>query len=210
MARALLAAGEAAAASGPPAVLRLGVDGAVDGDRALVADALVAVLEARAAPVLRVRAGDFLRPRSVRLESGADDPDAGYEAWYDTWALLREVLDPLAPGGSGEWLPTLWDAARDRATRAPRLDAPPGAVLVLDGPFLLRRELAGAFDAVAHQSTSPAAIARRCPAADVTRVSGAWARYLDEARPTTAADVLVRAEDPRRPALVVAGGRERR
>ena len=205
MARALLAAGEAAAPSRPPAATRLGVDGAVPGDRVLVADALAALLEADARPVLRVGAEDFLRPRSVRLESGPDDPDAGYEAWYDTWALLREVLDPLAPGGSGRWLPTLWDVASDRATRAPRRDAPPGAVLVLDGPFLLRWELAGAFDAVVHLSTSPAAIARRCAAPDARRVAGGWARYLDETDPAGRAEVLARAEDPRRPALVVAG-----
>lgn len=204
MARALLAAGEAAATGGPPVVVRLGVDGAVPSDRALVADALAALLADAARPVLRVSAEDFLRPRSVRLESGPDDPDAGYEAWYDTWALLREVLDPLAPGGPGRWLPTLWDTARDRATRAPRLDAPPGAVLVLDGPFLLRWELSGAFDAVAHLSTSPAAIARRCPAPERRRVAGAWARYVDETTPAERAEVLARAEDPRRPALVVA------
>ena len=208
MARALLAAGEAARrgpVGGPPAALRLGVDGAVSGDRALVTDALAAVLESRANPVLPVSAEDFLRPRSVRLESGREDPDAGYESWYDTSALLREVLDPLAPGGSGRWLPTLWDTARDRATRAPRRVAPPGAVLVLDGPFLLRWELAGAFDAVAHLTTSPAAITRRCPAPDAARVTGAWARYLDETAPAERADVLARAEDPRRPALVVTG-----
>lgn len=209
MARALLAAGEAALRAlhddAPPAALRLGVDAAVPGDRALVADALTALLAGDARPVLRVRAEDFLRPRSVRLESGPHDPDAGYESWYDTYALLREVLDPLSPGGSRRWLPTLWDAERDRATRERPRDAPPGAVLVLDGPFLLRWELSGAFDAVAHLSTSAAAIARRTHAADTARVGGAWARYLDETGPAARADVLARAEDPRRPALVGAG-----
>lgn len=209
MARALLAAGEAVRRArpddGPPAALRLGVDAAVPGDRALVAEALSALLVSDARPVLRVGAEDFLRPRSVRLESGPHDPDAGYESWYDTYALLREVLDPLAPGGSGRWLPTLWDADRDRATREPSREAPLGAVLVLDGPFLLRWELSGAFDAVAHLGTSPAAITRRTPAADAVRVSGAWARYLDETEPAERADVLARAEDPHRPALVVAG-----
>ncbi len=202
MAAALLAAGEAACPGGLPAVLRLGVDGAVPGDRVLVADALEASLGARARPVLRVSAEDFLRPRSVRLEHGADDPGSGWERWYDDAALLREVLDPLAPGGGGLWLPTLWDVGRDRATRAERRRAPAGAVLVLDGPFLLRWELSGAFDAVAHLVTSRAAITRRCAAQDVARTTGAWARYLDETEPEHRAEVLVRAEDPARPALV--------
>lgn len=202
VAAALLAAGEAAGPGRPPAALRLGVDGAVATDRRLVADALDALLSAAARPVLRVSAEDFLRPRSVRLEAGPDDAGSGYERWYDDGALLREVLEPLAPGGSGLWLATLWDAQRDRATRAQRREAPAGAVLVLDGPFLLRWELSGAFDAVAHLATSPAAIARRSPAADAVRTTGAWARYLDETDPGPRAEVLVRAEDPARPALV--------
>ena len=164
-----------------------------------------AALSAAGRTVLRVSAEDFLRPRSVRLEHGADDPDAGYERWYDTSALLREVLDPLAPGGSGQWLPALWDAAADRATRAPRRPAPPGAVLVLDGPFLLRWELSGALDAVAHLQTSPAAQRRRLDPGDAVRVPGAWERYLAETDPASRADVLVRCEDPRHPALVLPG-----
>ncbi len=186
----------------PPGVLRLGVDAAVPDDARAFADAAAAAAERRGRAVLRVSAEDFLRPRSVRLEHGADDPDAGYGARYDTAALLREVLDPLAPGGRGRWLPALWDPGRDRATRAERRPAPPGAVLVLDGPFLLRWELAGALDVVVHLQTSAAAVGRRLPPADRPRVLGAWARYLEEADPAARADVLVRAEDPRRPAVV--------
>ncbi|SDQ72560.1 hypothetical protein [Quadrisphaera sp. DSM 44207] len=182
---------------------RVGVDGAVPGDRARIADALEEALRREGRRVLRVSAEDFLRPRSVRLEHGADDPDAGYERWYDTSALLREVLDPLAPGGSGRWLPSLWDPVPDRATRAPRQHAPPGAVLVLDGPFLLRWEMAGALDLVVHLQTSPAAQRRRLPPRDVERATGAWARYLAETDPAARADVLVRCEDPAHPALVL-------
>lgn len=153
--------------------------------------------------MLRVSAENFLRPRSLRLEHGPHDPDAGYEGWYDTYALLREVLDPLGPGGAGTWLPALWDAERDRATRQSRRAAPPGAVLVLTGPFLLRWELSGALDAVVHLQTSAAAQRRRLPAADVDRVVGAWARYLEETDPASRADLVVRCEDPRHPALVL-------
>ncbi len=179
------------------------MDGAVPGDRRVVTEALADVVERTAAAALRVDAEDFLRQRSVRLERGPDDPDAGYRAWYDTAALRREVLDPLAPGASQRWLPTLWDAARDRATRAPRELAPPGAVLVLGGPHLLREELDGALDVVVHLQTSPAAITRRTSEADRTRVLGAWALYLGEARPHWRAGVVVRCEDPAHPALVL-------
>ncbi|MGQ7297364.1 uridine kinase [Quadrisphaera sp. KR29] len=179
------------------------MDAAVPADAAVVADAVVAALEAEGRPVLRVSAEDYLRPRSLRLEHGPSDPDAGYEGWYDAYALLREVLDPLGPGGAGTWLPALWDAERDRATRQPRRQAPPGAVLVLSGPFLLRWEMSGALDAVVHLQTSPAAQRRRLDPRDADRVVGAWARYLEETDPAARADLVARCEDPRHPALVV-------
>ncbi|MEH3075186.1 MAG: hypothetical protein PGN11_00670 [Quadrisphaera sp.] len=179
------------------------MDAAVPADAAVVAGAVVEALEREGRAVLRVDAEDYLRPRSLRLEHGPADPDVGYEGWYDTYALLREVLDPLAPDGAGTWLPALWDAERDRATRQERLTAPPGAVLVLTGPFLLRWELSGALDAVVHLQTSPAAQRRRLSAADADRVVGAWARYLEETDPASRADLVVRCEDPRHPALVL-------
>lgn len=182
---------------------RVGVDGAVPADTRFVADAVAEAVEAAGRPVARVSAEDFLRPRSVRLEHGPDDADAGYERWYDWSALRREVLDPLGPGGAGTWLPTLWDASVDRATRTPRREAAPGTVAVVDGPFLLRWETADALDLSVHLVVSAAARARRLPAADVPRVSGAWDRYVTETDPAGRADVVLLLERPAAPALLV-------
>jgi len=182
--------------------VRVGVDAAVPADGELVAGAVADALAAQGAGVLRVRARDFLRPRSVRLAAGPTDAGTGYEAWTDHLALRREVLDPLGPGGAGTWLPTLWDEEADRATRAPRRAAAPGSVLVLDGPFLLRWETADALELSVHLLVSDAAVRRRLPAADAERQTGAWARYVEETDPVPRADLVVRAEDPRRPALV--------
>lgn len=181
---------------------RVAVDGAVAADTGALADLVADALLAEGRPVLRVRAQDFLRPRSVRLEHGADDTDAGYDRWVDHLALRREVLDPLGPDGDLRWLPTLWDAGRDRATRAPREQAPVGSTLVLDGPFLLRWETADAVDVAVHLIAGDAALARRLPARDVRRVQGAWARYTEETWPQERADLVVRVEHPDRPAVL--------
>ncbi len=181
--------------------VRVAVDGAVDDDARALATGIGDELRGRGRRVLPVSADSFLRPRSVRLEYGRDDPDAGYERWVDHEALRREVLDPLGPDGDGHWLPTLWDVATDRATRAPREPAPPGAVLVVSGPYLLRWETADAFDVSVHLQTSAAALERRLPPADRRRVPGAWRRYVDETWPPERADVVVRADHPDRPAV---------
>ncbi|WP_037601852.1 nucleoside/nucleotide kinase family protein [Streptacidiphilus rugosus] len=187
-----------AALPGPWA--RVAVDGADAARPGELADALVAPLRLRGRPVQRVHARDFLRPASLRFEFGRQDADAYLDRWLDAGALFREVFDPLEPGGSGLVLPTLWDAATDRATRAERVPLPPGGVLLLDGPLLLGRWFP--LDLTVHLHLSPAALERRT-APEQHWTLPALARYEAEQQPQQAADMTVRADDPRRPALVV-------
>jgi hypothetical protein len=151
-------------------------------------------------PCLVVRVADYLRPASLRLERGRDDPDAFYDDWVDVAGLRREVLDPCGPGGSRRVLPTLWDATRDRASRADYLLLAREAVIVVDGWFLLRDDLP--FDLTVHVALSPAARARRVPDADMERELPAYDRYDQQARPVDRSDVVVRADDPRHPAVI--------
>ena len=180
--------------------LRLAVDGAPAARPAELADAVAERLRLLGRPALRISAESFLRPASLRLEYGHQDPDAYYDGWLDSNALFREVFDPLEPGGSGLVLPALRDARADRALRTAPVPLPPGGVLVLDGPLLLGRWFP--LDLTVHLHLSPAALARRTPAEQQWTLP-AFARYQDEARPAEAADLVVRADDPRRPALVV-------
>jgi len=179
-------------------VLRVAVDGHPAASPGTLADALVDPLRLRGRPVLRVSAEWFLRPASLRFERGRTDPDAFYDDRLDVAGLRREVLDPLGPGGSGLYLPTLWDPESDRATRAQYEQAPAGAVLVLDGTLLLGRELP--LDLTVHLRLSAGARKRQVPPADRWALP-AYARYEQEADPERSADVLVRFDDPRHPAL---------
>jgi len=182
-------------------VVRLGVDGAVDAETGAVADLIAQAALAQGTPVLRVRASDFLHRRSVRLEHGPHDVDAAFDRWVDWGSLLREVLDPLVDPADLTWLPRLRDPATDRAVKDPARTAAPGALLVLDGPYLLRWELSGALDVVVHLQTSSPALRRRFAEADDPRPQ-AWARYLGETDPASRADLIVRFDHPDRPAVV--------
>lgn len=182
-----------------PGPRRLAVDGPpwslVD-----VETPLRAALAVRGRGMHLVHVQDFLRPASLRLERGRDDPDAFYESWLDLDALRREVLDPLTPGGDGRFLPALWDAERDRATRAGYVDADERTVVVVRGWFLLGLGLP--FDLTVHLALSPPARRRRVPPDDAARELPAYDRYDEEARPVDVADVVVLADDPRRPAVI--------
>lgn len=181
---------------------RVGIDGPVAEDAAALADAVATALEARAVPVARVRARDFLRARSLRLEYGRDNPDSYYHQWYDVAALRREALDPLGPGGSGRWLTRLRDPDTDRSAREPARTAAPGTVLVVDGRFLLRDDVRPGLDLTVHLDVGAAARARRVPAAEAALVLPAWERYLAEWQPARLADLVVRHDHPDRPAVV--------
>jgi len=177
----------------------------VEQDAVDLADAVAARLSASAVPVARIRAGDFLRARSIRLERGRDDPEAFYDLWYDFAALRREVLDPLGVGGRGTWLPRLRDPHTDRSVREPVRMAAPGTVAVVDGRFLLRDDVRPGFDLTVHLAVSPAAQNRRLPADERARVVPAWARYLAECRPAEIADVVAKFDHPDRPAVLSPG-----
>jgi len=182
----------------PDGWVRVGVDGPPAAGPDVLAGALVDPLRARGRPVRHVSTSDFLRPASVRFEHGRENPDSLYEDWWDFAGLRREVLEPLEPGGTGRILPTLWDAAIDRATRAGYEAVPEGGVVLVSGPLLLGGGLP--FELTVHLALSPAALARRTEPEQAWTLP-AYARYADEVAPWTFADIVVRVDDPRRPAL---------
>jgi hypothetical protein len=149
-----------------------------------------------------VPAAGFYRPASLRLEHGRTDPDARYTDWLDAGALTREVLASTGPGGSGEYLPVLWDVDRDRAARARPRKAPDGGVLLVPGALL--QGIGLAFDVVVHLRMSSAARRRLTPPEQAWELP-AFDRYDDEVDPSGLADAVVLADHPDRPALVLSG-----
>ncbi|MGA5553669.1 uridine kinase [Streptomyces lavendulocolor] len=175
--------------------LKVAVDGPPAARPEEPAERLAEALLVRGRAVAAVGTGGFLRPASLRYEYGKEDPDAYYSGWFDTGALWREVFAPLEPGGSGRVLPDLWDPVTDRATRSPYRTLAPGGVLVLHGPFLLGHWFP--FDLTVHLRLSPGALARRT---EQPWTLPAFERYEAEVAPAEAADIVVRADDPRHPA----------
>jgi hypothetical protein len=166
------------------------------------ADALVEPLRLLGRPVVRVSAGDYLRPASLRHERGRKDPDVMYEDWLDVPALVREVLAPLRPGGTRRILPALWDADTDRAYRSTYVEVPPAGVVVLSGSLLLGS--LPPMDVTVHLALSQAALARRTPE-DEEWTLPAYERYDEEVEPARTADHVALLDNPERPALVEVG-----
>ena len=176
--------------------IRLAIDGAPAARPDELAALVVAALGPR--PALHVRADAYLRQASLRFEHGRDNPDAWLDEWLDVRALRREVLDDFVETG---WvLPALRDPISDRSLRATPVELPGDAVVIVSGSALLGRGLP--FDVCVHIRLSPQALARRTPA-DQAWILPALARYEQERDPEDLADLVVRADDPRHPAVVI-------
>ena len=93
-----------------------------------------------------------------------------------------------------------WNPVTDRATREPYTALPPTAVVLVSGTLLLGAGLN--FDVTVHLEMSAGALRRRTEP-ELRWTLPAYDRYADEVAPASFADVVVRVDDPRRPALVL-------
>lgn len=181
----------------PGRALRVAVDGPACAQPVALAEALVAPLRLRARPAAVIAAESFWRDASLRLEYGREDLES-FAGWLDAAALLREVLGPLGPGGSGRYLPALRDAATNRASRAAVGNAAAGEIVIVGGELLLGRGLP--FDLTIHLAISPAGRTRRT-APRWQWTLPAFDRYDAAVRPVETADIVIRVDDPRHPAI---------
>lgn len=172
--------------------MRVALDGPPCARPDELAARLAAPLRARGRPFVQVRAELFWRDASLRFEYGREDIDS-YLTWLDDGALRREVL-----AGDGWYLPSLRDPVTNRATRAPREPLPDDAVLVVSGGLLLGLGLP--VDRVVHLAISSAARRRRTPDSEQWTLP-AFDRYDAEVGPADIADVVIKLDDPRHPAV---------
>ncbi|WP_242653071.1 uridine kinase [Intrasporangium flavum] len=118
-----------------------GVDGA---GKTVLADQLAEVVGADR-DVVRVSVDGFHRPRAERVARGRG-PETFYEDSYDYAAFRRVVLEPFRAGLPVT--PAVNDVERDERVDADPVPVGVDTLLLVDGIFLQRPELADAWDAV--------------------------------------------------------------
>jgi uridine kinase len=196
--------------------VRVAVDGPPAGGKTMLADELAVVLRARGREVVRAGVDSFLWPRVRRYRRGPYSPEGCYRDSFDYGSLHRVLLDPLGPDGDGKYRDTVYDRATDSVVSPPLRSAGPEAVLLFDGVFLRRPELAGRWDlsivvTAPFERTLERArtrdLGRLGSAAEVERFfheryRPAQELYATEVRP---ADFVVDNDDPVRPALIPGG-----
>ena len=178
----------------PDGIARVAIDGPPCAHPDELAAAVVAALHGTR-PAAHVRADTFWRDASVRLEYGRQDIES-YLHWLDAAALEREVLEPAL--AVRRYLPSLRDPQTNRSTRVPMRAVDPRTAVLVSGTFLLGRDLT--FDLTIHLAVSPAARARQTPPSNAWTLP-AFDEYDATTRPQEIADMVVRYDHPRSPAL---------
>jgi uridine kinase len=197
--------------------LRVAVDGPPAVGKTTLADELGDALRVQGRHVIRASIECFLRPRTQRYRRGELSPEGCYHDSFDCDALRRVLLDPLGPGGDREFRRMVYDNRTDSRVTEPVTASPVDAVLLFEGVFLLRPELIDAWDLrilVSAAFEETVARARTRDAAlygapvDVERRFRSRYRpsqqfYFDTIRPTDQADIVIRNDEPQRPAWSV-------
>lgn len=199
-----------------PHPVRVAVDGPdAAGKTTLAAELAARLRSAHERDVNVVSVNDFHAPAGRRYRRGLRSPDGYFEDAFDYPALRQAVLDPLAPGGTREYRRRVYDLISERQVDEPPKEAEPRAMVLVDGVFLQRPELADCWDARIWVAVSDGERLRRALKRDLglfgspdlvperceRRYIPAQRRYVTCFRRADKADVIVDNEDPLEPRL---------
>lgn len=200
----------------PPHPLRVAIDGIDAAGKTTLADELADLLAPYGRPVIRASVDSFHRPRAERYRRfGSLSPEGFYQDAFDYPTLRSVLLDPLAPGGDRRYRRACFDVVRDAPLAAEWLMAANDAILLFDGVFALRPELAPTWDFRIFVQIPLALSLARALERDLAllgspeavrerydkRYLPAQAHYLATIRPMDLAEVVVENADPAQPTV---------
>jgi uridine kinase len=172
----------------------IAIDGASGPATAVFADELAAALRGVGRNVFRASIDDF--QRSHPAHSSPDDRAAShYSDGYDYSLLTRVLIDPFKAAGSTGFVLAGWDSVRQAPIQPKWMSAQADAILIIDGAFLNRPELAGLWNYSVWLDTPPA---------DGADETAADRLYAAEVRPRTAATAIIDNRDTEHPRRVFA------
>jgi uridine kinase len=200
----------------PPAAgddcVRVGIDGVDGAGKSTFARELAEALRRLGRPVVELSVDDWHRPRAERHARGRRSPEGFWLDSFDYDRLVAECLGPLGPGGTRRYRAAGHDLDTDRLLHGDPDLAPAGAVAVVDGLFLHRAELEGAFDFTVlvdvpfEVSAARMAVRDGSPAdpahPDLRRYVEAQRTYFAERSPRERADLVVDNTELEAPYLV--------
>ncbi|OOZ80709.1 uridine kinase [Bacillus cereus] len=195
---------------------RVGVSGITASGKTTFANELAEEIKKRGLPVTRASIDDFHNPRLIRYAQGKESAKGYYEDAHDYTAFKERLLKPLGPNGNLQYETISHNLITDIPVYNEPLMAQPNMVLIVDGTFLLKKDIEYLFDYKIFVDTN-FEIARKRGAKRETEAFGSYKEaekmflnryhaackmYIEEHNPKDCADVVFRNSDLAKPELI--------
>ncbi|ABY44044.1 MULTISPECIES: AAA family ATPase [Bacillus] len=126
--------------------IRVGVNGITASGKTTFANELAEEMKNRGVQVIRTSIDDFHNPRVIRYAQGKESARGYYEDAHDYTAFKERLLKPLGPNGNLQYETISHNLITDMPVHNTPLVASPTMVLIVDGTFLLKKEIEYLFD----------------------------------------------------------------
>ncbi|EJV71551.1 uridine kinase [Bacillus mycoides] len=196
--------------------LRVGVSGITASGKTTFANELAEELKQCGVPVTRASIDDFHNPRAIRYTQGKESARGYYEDAHDYTAFKERLLKPLGPSGNLQYETISHNLITDVSVHNEPLVALPNMVLIVDGTFLLKKDIEHLFDYKIFVDTD-FEIARNRGAKRETEVFGSYEEaekmflnryhaackmYIEEHNPKECANVVFQNSDLENPEVI--------
>ncbi|MCQ6528471.1 AAA family ATPase [Bacillus mycoides] len=126
--------------------IRVGVNGITASGKTTFANELAEEMKNRGVQVIRTSIDDFHNPRVIRYAQGKESARGYYEDAHDYTAFKKRLLKPLGPNGNLQYETISHNLITDMPVHNTPLVASSTMVLIVDGTFLLKKEIEYLFD----------------------------------------------------------------
>ncbi|HDR4869893.1 uridine kinase [Bacillus thuringiensis] len=195
---------------------RVGVSGITASGKTTFANELAEEIKKRGLPVTCASIDDFHNSKVIRYTQGKESARGYYEDAHDYTAFKERLLKPLGPNGNLQYETISHNLITDMPVHNEPLLAQPNMVLIVDGTFLLKRDVAHLFDYKIFVDTD-FEIARKRGAKRETEAFGSYVEaekmflnryhaackmYIDVHNPKECADAVFRNSDLANPEVI--------
>lgn len=195
---------------------RVGVSGITASGKTTFANELAEEIKKRGLPVTCASIDDFHNSKVIRYTQGKESARGYYEDAHDYTAFKERLLKPLGPNGNLQYETISHNLKTDIPVHNEPLMAQPNMVLIVDGTFLLKKDVEYLFDYKIFVDTD-FEIARKRGAKRETEAFGSYEEaekmflnryhstckmYIDEHNPKSCADVVFQNSDLGNPEVI--------
>ncbi|EEM47288.1 hypothetical protein P4G85_17435 [Bacillus cereus] len=125
---------------------RVGVSGITASGKTTFANELAEEIKKRGLTVTRASIDDFHNPRVIRYAKGKESARGYYEDAHDYTAFKERLLIPLGPNGNLQYEMISHNLITDMPVHNEPLLATQNMIFIVDGTFLLKKDVAHLFD----------------------------------------------------------------